>query len=232
MMIHTTIMCISISIFHILFPGMSVISSVSPAIPATDFFHSALCNSQHFLLFLNLRAIHFYPVHLRFYNRISGSGPFLTTPGGRGVQPPPAKKGAGWKKAPGWDPPPLPLPSRPLIKSPRQREFGGGRGGLGAGKKGCWLASSPWLGWTPPPGGWGVRLKKSPDLDTTGYNHILRKNHSFRCPRTRFRFILSEAIGGFSQTCAHDGMKKQRNFNMSLWISPRNEQKALVRGGG
>jgi len=29
-------------------------------------------------------------------------------------------------------------------------------------EKGCWLAPSPWLGWTPPPGGRGVSASKKP----------------------------------------------------------------------
>jgi len=44
----------------------------------------------------------------------------------------------------------------------------GGRGGPGAGEKICWLAPSPRLGWTPPPGG-RVRsaLRKALIVDST-----------------------------------------------------------------
>jgi len=48
------------------------------------------------------------------------------------------------------------LTTTALLNDPR----GGPASGL---EEGCWLAPSPWLGWTPPPPGWGgVRLKKGP----------------------------------------------------------------------
>jgi len=55
-------------------------------------------------------------------------------------------------------------------------------GVLGLGK-GCWLAPSPWLGWTPPPGGWGgVRRKKSPEGDPT------------KCPPPQYETLLENDV--------------------------------------
>lgn len=77
-------------------------------------------------------------------------GPRLTTPGGQGVQPPLAKKAAGWHLSPF---PPLTI-DKMLSKRVR---WGEGGEGSRSREKSCWLGSSPWLDWTTSllPRGWG-----------------------------------------------------------------------------